>query len=71
MLVWPENRTALAVFQAMRTQWRVGINGRTGLDYAALPEVWRRCGVSHSQRDDVFNDLQFLELAALAAMNED
>lgn len=61
----------MQVFAAMRTQWRVGMSGPTGLDYAALPEVWRRCQVAPHQRNEVFLDLQVLEQAALAAMHED
>ena len=69
--IWPDNRPALVVFLAMRTQWRTGMAGPTGLDYAALPELWRRCGIKAAERDGVFADLQTLELAALAVMHED
>lgn len=71
MLCWPENRPATLVFLALRTQWRTGMNGPTGLDYSALPEVWRRCKVPPAERDDAFADLQVMEHAALAAMHED
>ena len=36
----------LNVFVAMSTQWRVGNNGATGLDYAALPVVEDRVGIA-------------------------
>lgn len=55
----------------MQTQWRIGMNGRTGLDYSALTEVWARCKVPDEKRDDVFLDLQVIENAALEAMYED
>lgn len=53
----------------MRTQWRVGMAGYTGLDYSVLPEIWRRCKVPPDERDTVFSDLQVIELAALSAMH--
>lgn len=31
--VWPENWTPFLVFSEVSTQWRVGMNGPTGLDY--------------------------------------
>ena len=71
VLCWPENRPAALVFLTMRTQWRVGMNGPTGLDYAALPECWRRCGIKPADRDETFASLQIMEQAALAAMHED
>lgn len=53
----------------MRTQWFVGMSGPTGLNYASLPELWRRLKVPTQDRDAVFHDLQVLEGAALHAMH--
>jgi len=66
--VWPENRQAVIVFMSMQTQWRVGMNGYTGLDYSALPEVWRATKTRRSARTGVFMDLRLIEIAALSAM---
>ena len=63
--VWPDNVPTLNVFVAMSTQWRVGYNGATGLDYAALPVVEDRVGI----RAD-FDGLRAMEEAALAQMAE-
>ena len=63
--VWPDNVPTLNVFVAMSTQWRVGNNGATGLDYAALPVVEDRVGI----RAD-FDGLRAMEEAALAQMAE-
>lgn len=68
--VWPDCWPAVRVFIAMDTQWRSGMGGPTGLDYAALPEVWRRLKVPPSERDDLFADLQVLERAALGEMRK-
>lgn len=54
----------------MRTQWRTGMGGATGLDYSVLPEIWRRLKVPPGDRDDVFSGLQAIEQAALEAMHE-
>ena len=65
VVVWPDNRLAVRVFQAMGTQWRVGAAGPTGLDYGVVPEIWRRLRVPPDQRDAVFMDLRVIEGAAL------
>lgn len=55
----------------MATQWRLGYGGPTGLDYSALPEVWRRTKTPSEDRDDVFDALRVLEDAALEQMRKD
>lgn len=67
--VWPENWHPMRVFSAMSTQWRTGMNGATGLDYAVLPEIWRRTKTPPADRDDVFDCLQIMEVAALDHMH--
>ena len=66
--VWPDNLQAAHVFVAMSTQWRFGMAGPTGLDYAALPEVWRRTRTVLAERDEVFDCLRIMEEAALRQM---
>ena len=34
--LWPENLDAWRHWCGVQTQWRVGVAGRTGLDYAAV-----------------------------------
>ena len=65
--VWPDNLHAANVFIAMGTQWvRAGMNGEpTGLNYASLPEIWRRTKVPPAIRDTVFDDLRVMEEAAI------
>lgn len=67
--VWPENWQALQVFTAMGTQWRTGFSGAIGLDYSALPEVWRRTKTQPAERDEVFQCLRVMEGAALEHMD--
>lgn len=59
---------AFIVFQSMSTQWRMGMNGPTGLDYNVLPEMWKRLEIRKRYRNRVFSDLQDMERAALRVM---
>ena len=63
--VWPENYQAFEVFFAMFTQWRVSMSGPVGFDYGVLPEIWQRCQVAESDRDDAFHCLRVMEGTAL------
>ena len=66
--VYPDNWLAVSVFCDMCTQWRVGMNGATGLDYGALPVVLSIRRVKLADREDVFECLRTMERAALAEM---
>lgn len=68
--VWPDNVQAVNTFIAMGTQWRVGMAGATGLDYAALPVVMRLSGVLAAERADVFDAVRTMEDAALETMRK-
>lgn len=54
----------------MGTQWRVGMSGATGLDYAALPVVMRLAGIPAKDRADVFEGIRTMEDAALTKMHK-
>lgn len=58
----------MSVFLRLRTQWRTGMAGPTGLDYAGVRAalVMMRVRVSPG----LFEDLQTMEAAALAAMHD-
>lgn len=49
----------------MRTQWRVGMNGPTGLDYNVLYRKMDRMELTPEHYDGLEADIQFMELAAL------
>lgn len=63
--VWPEHLAVCNLFIALTTQWRVGMAGATGLDYAALPAVMSLHGIPRKDRLEVFEDLRVLERAVL------
>lgn len=63
--IWPENWAALDVFSALQTQWRVGMAGPTGLDYAVLPVVMDLQGIDPAERAECFAGVQEMEREAL------
>ena len=68
--VWPENWLAVRVFSLMSTQWRVGMGGVTGMDYAALPFVLKRSGCRRKKIDDTFWAVREMELEVLNIVSE-
>ena len=69
--IWPENVNAFLVFDAMRTQWRVGMAGATGLDYAALPATLDLLDIEFDEdmtRKQLFSQLRLMEYEALSLM---
>ncbi|MFS1538220.1 MAG: DUF1799 domain-containing protein [Candidatus Phlomobacter fragariae] len=65
--VWPDVWAAYLTFNAMRIQWRIGINGPTGLDYTVLSHVIDFLGIN-SDKTTLFNDIRVMEAKALAIM---
>ncbi len=61
----PENWPAVRLMRAMQTQWRVGMGGRTGLVYEALPTVMRLTGIAPADDADTFAALQVMEIEML------
>ncbi|AOM40168.1 DUF1799 domain-containing protein [Xenorhabdus hominickii] len=66
--VWPDVWDSYLTFNAMRTQWRVGMNGATGLDYSPLNQVMDYLNIK--DRATVFNDIRVMEVKALELMHK-
>jgi hypothetical protein len=66
--VWPENWPALQAFLAVQTQWAIGMNGPTGLDYTRVRAGLELAGVETTPA--LFQKLRILESAALAALSK-
>jgi hypothetical protein len=66
--VWPENWEAVQVWMRAQTQWRVGMAGVTGLDYAGVDVVLERMGVA--DKADCFDRLQVMEAVVLKEVND-
>jgi len=69
--IWPDTEPAVMVLVQMGTQWRVGMGGPVGLDYAALPVVLRMNGIPRTEWPTVFEDIRVMENAALKTMSEE
>ncbi len=64
--LWPCNLATFNAWQGLQTQWRDGMGGRTGLDYASVTSYLRDiCRASNKERVDMFKGLQAMEYAAL------
>lgn len=68
--VWDINWNTFCLFDSMRTQWRVGMGGATGLDYSSLPAVAKMLGIKKKELQDMFSDIQAMENEALITMGE-
>lgn len=66
--VWECNKKSWLLFLAMQTQWRVGMNGATGLDYTVLPIVARQIGIR--LKPPRFADIQAMEGEVLKVFAE-
>lgn len=66
--IWPENYQAYLLFCTMDTQWRIGMSGPTGLDYAALPMALRMIAAPRAEWQQLMADIRVMESAALQAM---
>jgi hypothetical protein len=69
--VWPENWPAFALFASLCTQWRVSMNGPSGLDYLVLHRELDDLGLSGDERQQMKSDIREMERAALSAMRDD
>lgn len=67
--IWPENLPAYELFAYVRTQWRGAGMGIIGLDYGPLHHKMDRLNLSPVEYDDLEDDIQVMEAAALIAMN--
>jgi len=72
--VWPENHSIFLLFRRMERQWNfiAGLGGavRVGLNMSALPVFTARMNLSDAEYEEMLDDLQLMESAALVAMNE-
>ena len=62
---WPDNVVPLMLFQYLRTQWRAGAGGPSGLDYSVMHRKMDRMGLDPDEYDQLEHDIQIMEIAAL------
>ena len=63
--LWPENEQAYFLFNALRTQWRMGMRGPTGLDHNVLFRRLDRMGLDIDEYDQLDADIRVMEAEAL------
>jgi hypothetical protein len=68
--LWPENVLAWNLFNAVNTQWIVGVNGATGLNYQGVEVVMRKWRIKRRDEQRVFREIQVMERATLRAWGE-
>ena len=70
LYLWPCNVQAWQCWQGVRTQWRTGMAGATGLDYAGVRAYFDLQGIRGAARRSVFAGIQACEAATLAVWAE-
>lgn len=68
--VLAENWLSFNVFLDLQTQWRVGINGPTGLDYQAVKTVFELNCIPKKRWTNLFRDIRTMEAAWLEERNK-
>lgn len=68
--VWPENMPSIRLFSSLQTQWRVGMNGPTGIDYNVLFTRMSQMKLSEQDHEWMFDDIRTIESEALSIMNK-
>lgn len=70
VMVFPDCWQSLVVFNSLDTQWRGGMSGPTGLDYAVLQDVFRFNAIPRKEWPALFADIRVMERAALKVIHE-
>lgn len=68
--LWPCNVGTWAHWHAVQTQWRIGVGGATGLDYAGVCAYLGSAVKKRKQRDRVFEGIRAAESGTLLAWGE-
>lgn len=68
--LWPENVSAWRCWNAVQTQWRVGMGGATGLDYAGVRAWLELQDLEPGELREIFEGLRAAEVATLEVWGE-
>lgn len=63
--LWPCNLRAWEFWCGLQTQWRVGMAGATGLDYASVLALLDRSGLRPRRRAECFEHVRAMEREVL------
>jgi hypothetical protein len=70
LYLWPENVQSWTFFNAVSTQWVIGMGGVVGLNYPAVKVVRDAWQIRRKDWPRLFSDVQVMERATLAAWRE-
>jgi hypothetical protein len=70
--VWPDNERAMDAFRRVGTRWMYGAMGGvpTGLRWEAIYPLLDRMGLASAEWDELVEELQIMEVAAINTMRE-
>lgn len=68
--LWPCNLLAWQHWQGVQTQWRMGMGGATGLDYAGVRAYLDEECTDAAERCDAWAGIKACELATLGVWSE-
>lgn len=68
--LWPQNVASWQAWQAVQTQWRSGMSGATGLDYAGVRAALDELGFAGDERQAAWRGIQAAERATLEVWAE-
>lgn len=70
--VWPDNIMPVRLFSDdLVHQWRHGFNGPIGLDYTAMPFIFRMNKIPRDDWPDTYDCIRVMESEALKQMKKD
>lgn len=67
--IWPDNARAFELFISLRTQWRIGMSGPTGLDYNVLYHKLDRLKLADDEYSELEDAIALMEAEALDVMH--
>ncbi len=67
--IWPDNARAFELFVSLRTQWRIGMSGPTGLDYNVLYHKLDRLKLTDDDYQYLEDAIALMEAEALDAIH--
>lgn len=70
LYLWPCNERAWYHWREVQSQWRVGMAGGTGLDYAGVRAYLDECALPPDERRDAWAGIRACEAATLQAWSE-
>lgn len=68
--LWPCNVKVWALWQQVQTQWRVGVGGATGLDYAGVQAHLRAIGLRGKHYSRAWRCIRACEAGSLEGWAE-